>query len=72
MGNQENLLETITREFAGIPVIPVENKTDISATSSQNMKISALEGNEVENLVDLVVETITSLSPEASGPQESR
>jgi nucleolar GTP-binding protein len=71
MGSQENLLRTIRREFAGIPVIPVENKMDIATTSSDRMKISALEGSHVENLVDLVVETITSLSPEVSGPQGS-
>lgn len=71
MGSQENLLETMKKEFAGIPVIPVENKMDVSVTSSDRMKISALEGNEVENLVNLVVDTITSLSPEASGPRES-
>ncbi|MEE9223985.1 MAG: GTPase [Thermoplasmata archaeon] len=69
---QENLLKTIEEEFGGIPVIVVENKMDVSTTSSERMKISALEGTGVEELVDHVVEVITSLSPEASGPQVSR
>ncbi len=72
MESQESLLQTICKEFAAIPVIPVENKTDISVSSSERMKISALEGTRVENLVDAVLDTITSPSPEASGPQVSR
>jgi len=72
IGNQMNLLETMKREFAGIPVIPVENKMDISTSSSENMKISALEGTGVADLVELALETITSLSPGASDQQEYR
>ena len=72
MESQENLLKTIRQEFAGIPVVPVENKMDISVTSSDTMKISALEGSNVEELVGLVLDTITSLSPEDVGPRESR
>lgn len=69
---QENLLKTVEKEFGGIPVIVVENKMDMSTTSSERMKISALEGTGVKELVDRVVKVITSLSPEASGPQVSR
>ncbi len=72
MKSQENLLETIKKEFSEIPVIPVENKMDLSATSSHNVKISALEGTGVEELVNLALEKITSPSPEVSGPQGSR
>lgn len=72
MESQENLLKTIRQEFAGIPVIPVENKMDISVTSSDRMKISALEGSNVEQLVDLVLDSITSPSPEDVGRRESR
>ncbi|UCD92222.1 MAG: 50S ribosome-binding GTPase [Methanobacteriota archaeon] len=70
IGKQENLLNTIKKEFTEIPVIQVENKMDISKTSSENRKISALTGIGVEELVENAVETITSLSPEASGPLE--
>jgi nucleolar GTP-binding protein len=69
---QKNLLRMVKKEFDRIPVIQVENKMDISTTPSKNMKISALEGTGVEKLVDKAVETITSLSPEASDPLESR
>ena len=69
---QENLLKTVEKEFGDIPVIVVENKMDVSTTSSERMKISALEGTGVEELVDHVVKVIISLSPEASGPQVSR
>jgi nucleolar GTP-binding protein len=72
IGRQENLLQTIKQEFPGIPVIEVENKMDITTTSSERTKISALEGTGVEELVNLAVETITSLSPGASGQQEYR
>jgi nucleolar GTP-binding protein len=68
---QENLLKTIEEEFSGIPVIVVENKMDVSTTSSRRMKTSALEGTGVEELVNHVVEAITNLSPEASGPEVS-
>jgi nucleolar GTP-binding protein len=72
IGRQENLLQTIKHQFPGIPVIEVENKMDISATSSERTKISALEGTGVEELVNLAVETITNLSPGVSGQQEYR
>jgi nucleolar GTP-binding protein len=72
IGKQENLLETIEDQFSGIPVIVVENKMDICITASERMRISALEGTGVEELVNLAVETITNLSPEASGPEEFR
>ncbi len=72
MKSQERLLETIKKEFAEIPVIPVENKIDISSTESENVKISALEGTGVKELVNLTLETITSLSPGASDLPEYR
>lgn len=72
IGKQRNLLRTIKKEFADIPVIQVENKMDISTTSSKDRKVSALNGTGVEELVEKAVEIITSLSPGASGPLESR
>lgn len=72
IAKQENLLQSIEEGFTGIPVIVVENKMDVATTSSERMKISALEGTGVEELVDHVVEVITNLSPEVSGPEGSR
>lgn len=72
IGRQMNLLGTIQKEFAHIPIIQVENKMDISSTSSDMRKISALEGTGVEELVQNAVENITTLSPGASDPQVSR
>jgi nucleolar GTP-binding protein len=67
IAKQDNLLQSIEEQFTGIPVIVVENKMDVIATSSERMKISALEGTGVDELVDHVVELITSLAPEVSG-----
>lgn len=72
MENQLGLLETIRNEFSRIPLIVVENKVDVSRSSSENLKISAVEGTGLEELVDLILETLTSPSPEVSGPQGYR
>ncbi|MCK4443342.1 MAG: 50S ribosome-binding GTPase [Thermoplasmata archaeon] len=71
IGKQKNLLRTIKGGFSNIPVLEVENKMDISITSSKNMKISALDGTGLKELMETVVESITSLSPEASDSRES-
>lgn len=68
---QKNLLKMVKEEFERIPVIPIENKVDISYTSSKNIKISALKGTGVDALIEKAVESITSPSPEASGQEGS-
>ena len=52
MSEQERLLEVVKKEFPGIPVVEVENKSDILKTESGRAHISASTGKGVQNLVD--------------------
>ncbi len=55
MADQEHLFEAIKKEFSSVPIIAVENKTDMMKTKSDRMKLSAITGDGVGKLVDAIV-----------------
>jgi nucleolar GTP-binding protein len=60
MEQQEHLLETIKKEFAKVPVIEVENKSDLSKSGNKRIKISAETGAGVQKLIDSLAEQLRS------------
>lgn len=63
MEQQEHLLETIKKEFADVPVIEVENKSDLSKSGNKRIKISAETGAGVQKLIDSLAEQLRSQEP---------
>ncbi|MEM2943191.1 MAG: GTPase [Methanomassiliicoccales archaeon] len=57
--SQLALLESVKMSFSGIPMIEVENKSDILKTDSPRLKISALTGEGVEELVRVLVDMLS-------------
>ncbi len=55
MVDQEHLFKAIKKEFSSVPIIEVENKTDMLKTKSERMKLSAITGEGVAKLVDTIV-----------------
>ncbi|OGS41725.1 MAG: hypothetical protein A3K67_00715 [Euryarchaeota archaeon RBG_16_62_10] len=55
MSSQEHLLGTVKKEFSSVPIIEVENKSDMTKSGSGRMKISATSGAGVSKLVALAV-----------------
>lgn len=55
MSQQEHLLETIKKEFSGVPIVEVENKSDMLKNPSGRIRISAETGAGVPKLVDHLV-----------------
>lgn len=60
MEQQEHLLETIKKEFGQVPVIEVENKSDLSKSGNKRIKISAETGAGVQKLIDSLAEQLRS------------
>jgi len=60
---QEHLLETIRSEFAKVPIIEVENKSDLLKTRSDRPRISAETGAGVQKLVDGIIELLKAQQP---------
>ena len=57
------ILSDIKSNFPDIPVLEVENKMDIAKTTSQRLKISALEGEGVAELKERLVATVLAVQP---------
>jgi len=60
---QLKLLDDIKKTF-NIPVIEVENKSDVLKTDSDSLKISALTGDGIEELMEKVLEILRSFQGE--------
>ncbi|MBU4256304.1 MAG: 50S ribosome-binding GTPase, partial [Candidatus Thermoplasmatota archaeon] len=60
---QLKLLDDIKKTF-NIPVIEVENKSDVLKTDSDSLKISALTGDGIEELMEKVLEILQSFQGE--------
>ena len=63
MSQQEHLLETVRKEFSGVPIVEVENKSDMQKTSSGRIRISAETGSGVPKLVDHLLVLLKSQQP---------
>ena len=63
MDQQERILATIKREFSAVPVIEVENKSDLMKTKSGRARISAETGAGVQKLVDSLAEELRDEHP---------
>jgi len=60
MAQQEHLLETIKKEFSSVPIVEVENKSDMTKTKSTRIKVSAETGAGIQKLVDHLVGLLKS------------
>ncbi len=58
MEQQDRLLEEIKNEFPKIELIEVENKSDIEKSDSDRLKISALEGENLDQLTQNIKEIL--------------
>jgi len=63
ISQQEHMLETIRSEFTGVPVVEVENKSDLLKTRSDRPRISAETGAGVQKLVDGIVVMMCAQQP---------
>jgi nucleolar GTP-binding protein len=63
ISQQEHMLETIRSEFTGVPVVEVENKSDLLKTRSDRPRISAETGAGVQKLVDGIVVMMRAQQP---------
>ena len=61
---QKNLLSQIKKMFRDIPIIVVENKSDIKKTDSINIKISCKNREGIDKLVDKIFEIISKKTRE--------
>jgi len=63
MSQQEHMLETIRSEFAGVPVVEVDNKSDLLKAGSDRPRISAETGAGVQKLIDGIVDKMRAQQP---------
>lgn len=70
MSEQEHLLKEIETEFEGVPIFPVENKSDLISSGSERRRISAETGDGVDELVSEVVAVLRKMEKEAPQSQE--
>jgi len=59
MEDQKKLYSEIKKEFPDVKFIEVENKSDIEKSESDRLKISALEGESIEELKDEIKEVLS-------------
>ncbi|HUV60559.1 MAG TPA: GTPase [Thermoplasmata archaeon] len=64
---QEHLLESLKAEFGSTPMIVVENKADVLKSKSDRLKLSAVEGEGIAELVDELVDRFAD-SPKHQQP----
>ena len=65
---QMRLLESVQQTFPGVPVVVAENKIDLVRPETVRPHVSALTGEGVLEVLDLLLEKVTSRGP-ASGPR---
>ncbi len=65
---QMRLLEAVQQTFPGVPVVVAENKIDLVRPETVRPHVSALTGEGVLEVLDLLLEKVTSRGP-ASGPR---
>ncbi|HEY5538648.1 MAG TPA: hypothetical protein VIL58_03815, partial [Thermoplasmata archaeon] len=68
---QERLLAEIQMRFPEVPILVVENKSDLLKSVSDRRKISALSGAGVRRVFSDAVQLATSRVPGAARPRES-
>ncbi len=60
MEQQEHLLATVKDQFRDVPIIEVENKSDLLKTGAKRIRISAETGAGVDKLVDVLVAALSN------------
>jgi nucleolar GTP-binding protein len=63
--DQLALLESVKKGFEGLPIIEIENKVDMVRTDSGRLKVSALTGEGVQDLIGRVVSILRTTEKEA-------
>ncbi|MDD1773596.1 MAG: 50S ribosome-binding GTPase [Methanomassiliicoccales archaeon] len=63
--DQLALLESVKKGFEGLPIIEIENKVDMVRTDSGRLKVSALTGKGVQDLIGRVVSILRTTEKEA-------
>jgi nucleolar GTP-binding protein len=62
LDSQLKIMEDIKSMFPKIQLLEIENKADIQRTDSENLKISALEGEGIDDLIKVIITTISANS----------
>ncbi|MDD1766957.1 MAG: GTP-binding protein, partial [Methanomassiliicoccales archaeon] len=65
MEDQLALLDSVKKGFEGLPIIEVENKVDMVKMHSDRLKISALTGEGVQDLISRVIPMLRATEKEA-------
>lgn len=63
MEQQEHLLKIVKGQFSSVPIVEVENKSDLLKTGSKRARISAETGAGVDKLVDALVGLLPRQQP---------
>ncbi|MCJ2668903.1 MAG: 50S ribosome-binding GTPase [Thermoplasmata archaeon] len=72
VAKQENLLRDVSEQFQDIPLLAVENKSDLMKRDSPRLQMSALTGDGVEEVRRVAAEAAMSRALEVARAQESR
>lgn len=72
VSRQESLLRIVSEQFTDIPLVVVENKSDLMDRESSRIQISALTGEGVEELKEIAAEEARTRALEVARAQESR
>ncbi|MCJ2555743.1 MAG: 50S ribosome-binding GTPase [Candidatus Thermoplasmatota archaeon] len=72
VAKQESLMRDISEQFQDIPLVAVENKSDLMRRDSPRLQMSALTGDGVEEVRRVAAEAAISRALEVARAQESR
>ncbi len=71
VSKQESLLRTVSGQFPNIPMVIVENKSDLFDEKSTRIRISALTGDGVDELKEIAAEAARNRALEVARSQVS-
>ena len=66
LADQSRLLEEVSALFPDVPIVVAENKADLGGTTSGHAKVSAVSGEGVMEVLDLLLSKVTSRGPEVA------
>ncbi len=68
--DQLHLLDSVRETFPGLPIVVMENKADLGGATAGHIRGSALTGDGLPELIELLVGTVTSRGP-GDGPRRA-
>ncbi len=66
VGEQRRLLDEVRALFPQVPIVVVENKADLGPRASDDLRISALSGEGVVDVLEILLSKVTSRGPEGA------